>query len=36
MIEYRNIGKTFPDGTEAVQEFSLVLPSQTTTVFVGS
>jgi osmoprotectant transport system ATP-binding protein len=36
MIEYRSIGKTFPDGTEAVQEFSLVLPSRTTTVFVGS
>jgi osmoprotectant transport system ATP-binding protein len=36
MIEYRSIGKTFPDGTEAVDDFSLVLPSQTTTVFVGS
>jgi osmoprotectant transport system ATP-binding protein len=36
MIEYRNIGKTFPDGTQAVDDFSLVLPSQTTTVFVGS
>jgi len=36
MIEYRNIGKTFGDGTEAVGDFSLTLPSRTTTVFVGS
>jgi len=36
MIEYRTIGKTFADGTEAVGDFSLVLPSRTTTVFVGS
>ena len=36
MIEYRSIRKTFADGTEAVNDFSLVLPSQTTTVFVGS
>jgi osmoprotectant transport system ATP-binding protein len=36
MIEYRSIGKTFPDGTEAVGDFSLELPSRTTTVFVGS
>ena len=36
MIEYRSIGKTFADGTEAVGDFSLVLPSQTTTVLVGS
>jgi osmoprotectant transport system ATP-binding protein len=36
MIEYRSIGKTFADGTEAVSDFSLVLPSRTTTVFVGS
>ena len=36
MIEYRSIGKTFPDGTQAVGDFSLVLPSRTTTVFVGS
>ena len=36
MIEYRSIGKTFADGTEAVEDFSLVLPSRTTTVFVGS
>ncbi len=36
MIEYRSIEKTFPDGTEAVGDFSLVLPSRSTTVFVGS
>jgi osmoprotectant transport system ATP-binding protein len=36
MIEYRSVAKTFPDGTEAVRDFSLVLPSRSTTVFVGS
>jgi len=36
MIEYRSVGKRFGDGTVAVDEFSLVLPSRTTTVFVGS
>ena len=36
MIEYRSIGKTFADGTQAVGDFSLVLPSRTTTVLVGS
>ncbi|MEH3032628.1 MAG: ATP-binding cassette domain-containing protein [Aeromicrobium erythreum] len=36
MIEYRTISKTFEDGTEAVREFSLTIPSRTTTVFVGS
>ena len=36
MIEYRSIGKTFADGTEAVGDFSLQLPSRTTTVLVGS
>ena len=36
MIEYRSIAKTFADGTEAVNDFSLELPSRTTTVFVGS
>jgi osmoprotectant transport system ATP-binding protein len=36
MIEYRSIGKTFEDGTEAVGDFSLQLPSRTTTVLVGS
>ena len=36
MIEYRAVSKTFPDGTTAVGEFNLVLPSHSTTVFVGS
>ncbi|QGG43117.1 ABC transporter ATP-binding protein [Aeromicrobium yanjiei] len=36
MIEYRNVAKTFADGTEAVGDFSLVLPSRTTTALVGS
>ncbi len=36
MIEYRSISKTFSDGTEAVRDFSLELPSHTTTVLVGS
>ena len=36
MIEYRSVGKTFADGTQAVDDFSLVLPSRTTTAFVGS
>jgi osmoprotectant transport system ATP-binding protein len=36
MIEYRSVAKTFADGTTAVREFNLVLPSHTTTVFVGS
>ncbi|HVX54404.1 ABC transporter ATP-binding protein [Nocardioides sp.] len=36
MIEYRSAAKTFADGTEAVREFSLTLPSRSTTVLVGS
>ncbi|MCW2747101.1 MAG: transporter ATP-binding protein [Nocardioidaceae bacterium] len=36
MIEFTSVSKTFPDGTQAVEDFSLVLPSRTTTVFVGS
>jgi osmoprotectant transport system ATP-binding protein len=36
MIEYRSISKTFADGTEAVADFTLELPSRTTTVLVGS
>ncbi|BDZ46604.1 ABC transporter ATP-binding protein [Naasia aerilata] len=35
-IEFRGVGKTFPDGTTAVGEFSLTIPSRTTTVLVGS
>ena len=36
MIEFRSISKTFPGGTTAVDDFSLVIPSHKTTVFVGS
>lgn len=36
MIEFRNVGKTYPDGTIAVGDFSLVAPSGKTTVLVGS
>ncbi|MCL3817473.1 ABC transporter ATP-binding protein [Aeromicrobium wangtongii] len=36
MIEYRAIGKTFDDGTQAVGDFSLMVPSRSTTVLVGS
>ncbi|MDT0157709.1 ATP-binding cassette domain-containing protein [Microbacterium sp. ARD32] len=36
MIEFTSVSKRFPDGTLAVDDFSLVLPSRKTTVFVGS
>ena len=36
MIEFRSVSKEFPDGTSAVEDFSLVLPSRKTTVLVGS
>ncbi|WP_309104504.1 ATP-binding cassette domain-containing protein [Microbacterium sp.] len=36
MIEFRSVTKRFPDGTVAVEDFSLVLPSRKTTVLVGS
>jgi len=36
MIEFRNVTKRFPDGTLAVEDFSLTIPSRKTTVFVGS
>ncbi|GAA1971869.1 ATP-binding cassette domain-containing protein [Nocardioides panacihumi] len=36
MIEYRSVGKTYGDGTTAVEDFSLVIPSRSTTVLVGS
>src|SRR5690349_172782 len=35
-IEFRAVTKRFPDGTTAVDEFSLVIPAHKTTVFVGS
>ncbi len=36
MIEFRSVSKQFPDGTLAVDDFSLTLPSHQTTVLVGS
>ena len=36
MIEFRSVFKEFPDGTRAVDDFSIVIPSRKTTVFVGS
>ncbi|GAB3130063.1 ABC transporter ATP-binding protein [Glaciibacter psychrotolerans] len=36
MIEFCAVSKQFPDGTRAVENFSLVLPTQKTTVLVGS
>ncbi|MFD1722199.1 ABC transporter ATP-binding protein [Amnibacterium endophyticum] len=35
-IEFRHVRKTYPDGTTAVEDFSLTIPSRSTTVFVGS
>lgn len=35
-IEFRAVTKRFPDGTVAVDDFSLVIPAHKTTVFVGS
>lgn len=35
-IEYKAVRKTFPDGTTAVEDFSLSLASHSTTVLVGS
>ena len=35
-IEFRHVGKRYPDGTTAVEDFSITIPSQSTTVFVGS
>ncbi|MCS0499224.1 ABC transporter ATP-binding protein [Protaetiibacter mangrovi] len=36
MIEFRSVTKRFPDGTVAVDDFSLVIPARKTTVLVGS
>jgi osmoprotectant transport system ATP-binding protein len=36
MIEFKSVSKLYPDGTHAVDEFSVVIPSRKTTVFVGS
>jgi osmoprotectant transport system ATP-binding protein len=35
-IEFRHVRKTYPDGTTAVEDFSVTIPSRSTTVFVGS
>lgn len=36
MIEFRHVHKTFPGGNVAVRDFSLVIPSGSLTVLVGS
>ena len=36
MIEFREVSKEFPDGTLAVDRFSLTIPSRRFVVFVGS
>lgn len=36
MIEFRSVSKQFSDGTHAVDDLSLVIPSRKTTVLVGS
>ncbi|MCD0445351.1 ATP-binding cassette domain-containing protein [Glycomyces sp. A-F 0318] len=36
MIEFESVSKTYPDGTVAVEEFSLVVPSHRSVVLVGS
>ncbi|WP_396668004.1 ABC transporter ATP-binding protein [Microbacterium sp. R86528] len=36
MIEFEHVTKQFPDGTTAVDDFSLVMPPHKTTVLVGS
>jgi osmoprotectant transport system ATP-binding protein len=36
MIEFKAVTKLYPDGTCAVDNFSVVIPSRQTTVFVGS
>lgn len=36
MIEFTSVTKRFPDGTTAVDDFSLVIPAHRTTVLVGS
>ena len=36
MIEFCGVSKTYPDGTHAVQDFSLSIPARQITVLVGS
>ncbi|BDI23103.1 ABC transporter ATP-binding protein [Herbiconiux sp. L3-i23] len=35
-IEFRSVSKRFPDGTLAVEDFNLLIPSRSITVLVGS
>lgn len=35
-IDFTQVSKTYPDGTDAVSQFSLHVPSHTTTVLLGS
>lgn len=35
MIEFRHVAKTYPDGTTAVEDFTLTVPSHTATVLLG-
>ncbi len=35
-IEFRNVGKTYPDGTVAVSDFSCTVPSRSTLALVGT
>jgi osmoprotectant transport system ATP-binding protein len=36
VIEFKSVTKLYPDGTRAVDDFSVIIPSRKTTVFVGS
>lgn len=36
MIEFRGVGKTYPDGTVAVADFSLIIPSHRIVALLGS
>lgn len=36
MIEFRSVTKRYPDGTHAVEDFSLQIPARSITVLVGS
>jgi osmoprotectant transport system ATP-binding protein len=36
VIEFKSVSKLYADGTHAVEDFSVVIPSRKTTVFVGS
>ena len=36
MIRFEHVGMTFPDGTRAVEDFSLEIPRHATVVLLGS